>query len=176
MNEYRRRLRDEPAAIANLHFTYMLTLCAVSAARERLDGCGYLGEGPELIETIKALTASPLLTDPAVQVAASNLREHAESAECAAWKLRLRTRDLLRVMNCVQCNLCRLHGKVSALGLAASLQVLLGIQGRGEEGCNRPPDPTSLRARSRTHSHVPAEPLRSSRRTRQPVLRLPRTR
>ena len=176
MNEYRRRLRDEPAAIANLHFTYMLALCAVSAARERLDGCGYLGEGPELIESIKALTASPLLTDPAVQVAASNLREHAESAECAAWKLRLRTRDLLRVMNCVQCNLCRLHGKISALGLAASLQVLLGIQGRGEEGCNRPPDPTSLRARSRTHSHVPAEPLRSSRRTRQPVLRLPRTR
>ena len=29
-------------------------------------------------------------------------------------------------MNCVQCNLCRLHGKVAALGLAVGLQVLLG--------------------------------------------------
>ena len=144
MKEYRRRLKSEPASIDNLHFTYMLTLCAVAAARERLDGCSYLGEGPELIETMKALTASPLLTDPAVQQAAVSLREHVEGPNAASWKLRLRTRDLLRVMNCVQCNLCRLHGKVSALGLAASLQLILGLQGRGEDGCNRPPDPTSL--------------------------------
>ena len=48
--------------------------------------------------------------------------------------MRLRTRDLLRIMNCVQCNLCRLHGKVSALGLASSLQVILGTKGSGEEG------------------------------------------
>ena len=39
MAEYRRRLRDEPAAVANLHFTYMLVLCAVADMRERLDGC-----------------------------------------------------------------------------------------------------------------------------------------
>ena len=38
------------------------------------------------------------------------------------WKVRLRTRDLLRIMNCVQCNLCRLHGKVLACGLASALQ------------------------------------------------------
>ena len=49
-------------------------------------------------------------------------------------QVRLRTRDLLRIMNCVQCNLCRLHGKVSALGLASSLQVILGTKGSGEEG------------------------------------------
>jgi len=144
MTEYRRRLRDEPASVANLHFTYMLTLCAVAAARERLDSCSYLGEAPELIETMRKLTSATLLTDPAVQFAASNLREHVELKEQSAWKLRLRTRDLLRIMNCVQCNVCRLHGKVSALGLAAALQVLLGLQGRGEETCDRPPDPTSL--------------------------------
>ena len=76
-------------------------------------------------------------------MAAANLRAHVNAPDVAAWKLRLRTRDLLRVMNCVQCNVCRLHGKVAVLGLAASLQVLLGFSGRGEE-CNRPPDPTSL--------------------------------
>ena len=142
-----------------------------------LDLGSRLGEADEgLLETMKKLTASPLVHDAAVLTAGANLREHVNTPAAASWKLRMRTRDLLNVMNCVQCNLCRLHGKISALGLAASLQVLLGIQGRGEEGCNRPPDPTSLRARSRTHSHVPAEPLRSSRRTRQPVLRLPRTR
>jgi hypothetical protein len=142
--EYKRRLRDEPAAVDNLYYAYMLTLCGISAARERLDNCGYLGEGEELLESMRALTSSALLTDDAVQLAASNLREHCDSAGASSWKLRMRTRDLLHVMNCVQCNACRLHGKVMALGLAASLQVLLGLQGRGEEGCNRPPDPTSL--------------------------------
>jgi len=144
MQEYCRRLRDEPAAVANLHFTYMVVLCAVGAARERLDGCAYLGEADEIVDTMRELTASPLISDPAVQLAASNLREHVVTADASAWKLRMRTRDLLNICNCVQCNVCRLHGKVSVLGLAAALQVLLGLQGRGEETCDRPPDPAKL--------------------------------
>ena len=141
--QYRRRLRDEPDAVANLYFAFMVVLSGISSTRQRLDGCGYLGEGVELLATMKTLTASPLLQHPAVQAAATNLRRHAESPDATPWKLRMRTRDLLRVMNCVQCNLCRLHGKVTVLGLAAALQVLLGFSGRGDE-CDRPPDPTSL--------------------------------
>ena len=30
-----------------------------------------------------------------------------------------------------QCNVCRLHGKVGALGVATALSVLLGAEGRG---------------------------------------------
>lgn len=30
-----------------------------------------------------------------------------------------------------QCNICRLHGKVGALGVATALSVLLGAEGRG---------------------------------------------
>ena len=144
LDEYRRRLRDEPEAISNLYFTFMLTLCGIGATKERLDKCAYLGEGAELLPTMHELTSSSLIADEKVQQAAANLIAHASAADASAWKLRMRTRDLLKVMNCVQCNQCRLHGKVSVLGLAASLQVLLGLQGRGEEGCNRPPDPTSL--------------------------------
>ena len=102
------------------------------------------GDGA-LLAQMRTLCSCELLTDPAVQRAALNLREHTEGPRSSPWKLRLRTRDLLRIMNCVQCNQCRLHGKVSILGLAGALQVLLGIQGRGEEGAHdRPPDPTSL--------------------------------
>jgi len=144
LSEYRRRLRDEPDAITNLHFAYMVMLNGIAAAQERLDACGYLGEGEELLSTMRQLTSSALVHDEAVKFAASNLKTHAESPNCAVWKLRMRTRDLLNIMNCVQCNACRLHGKVTVLGLAASLQVLLGMSGRGEESCNRPPDPTSL--------------------------------
>mmetsp|Transcript_33099 Transcript_33099/g.69927 ORF Transcript_33099/g.69927 Transcript_33099/m.69927 type:complete len:90 (-) Transcript_33099:72-341(-) len=46
-------------------------------------------------------------------------------------------------MNCVQCNLCRLHGKVMVHGFATSLQVLLGHRGRGED-CDRDTDPFGL--------------------------------
>lgn len=144
LSEYRRRLRDEPDAIDNLHFAYMLALCAVGEMRTRLDSCNYVGEGEEIVPTMCELTASPLLHEAGVQAAAANLREHAASPTCDSWKMRLRTRDLLLAMNCVQCNLCRLHGKVTVLGFAATLQLLLGISGRGEEACNRPPDPTSL--------------------------------
>ena len=47
------------------------------------------------------------------------------------WKIRLRTRDLLRIMNCVQCNNCKLHGKVMSMGLGSALAVLLGDDGKG---------------------------------------------
>lgn len=38
----------------------------------------------------------------------------------------MRTRDLMRIMNCVQCNKCRFHGKISALGLSTALQLAVG--------------------------------------------------
>ena len=156
LDEYRRRLRDEPEAVPNLLFTYMLTLCAIDKSRERLESCSYLGEGVELLPTMKKLTASALVNDAAVQNAATNLIRHADSAEEASWKLRMRTRDLLRIMNCVQCNICRLHGKVKALGLAAALEVLLGIQGRGED-CNKPADPATSIAAGRRARHACAK-------------------
>lgn len=56
--------------------------------------------------------------------AAENIRAQTDAG--LAWQARLRTRDLLRVMNCVQCSLCKLHGKVASLGLAATFHVLLG--------------------------------------------------
>jgi len=129
--EYRRRLRDEPGSIANLYFAYMLTLCAIRDCRERLDKCNYLGDGEKIRPLIQQLTASTLSSSEPVQRAASNLREHAQSPKAAVWKARMRTRDISQVMNCVQCNLCRMHGKVMAMGLASTMQVLLGQDGRG---------------------------------------------
>ena len=64
-----------------------------------------------------------------MQQAEDNLREHALARPELIWKARLRTRDLLRIMNCVQCNVCRLHGKVGALGVSVAMQILLGDEG-----------------------------------------------
>jgi len=117
----------------------MLTLCAIHEAAPRLTSCNYLGDGEAVRPIMDELANSSLLQDPTLQTAAFNLREHAQSDDCALWEARMRMRDVLRVMNCVQCNLCRLHGKVTALGIASALRVLLGSKGRGEDsyGLNR---------------------------------------
>jgi len=45
----------------------------------------------------------------------------------------MRCRDLLRIVNCVQCNKCRLHGKVAIMGLSTALQILVGRKGEGSD-------------------------------------------
>ena len=45
--------------------------------------------------------------------------------------MRMRHRDLKQMMGCVECNLCRVHGTVMCLGLGATMQVLVGSDGRG---------------------------------------------
>ena len=67
LDEYRRRLRDEPGAITNLYFAYMLTLCAVLEMQERLNSCNYLGEGDRIRPIMQELTSAALLNDPAVR-------------------------------------------------------------------------------------------------------------
>ncbi len=47
------------------------------------------------------------------------------------WQARMRTRELFRIMNCVQCNKCKLHGKIFLFSLSTALQVLLGANAEG---------------------------------------------
>ena len=77
--EYRRRLRDEPGAVTNLYFAYMLTLCAVHNSRGRLDVCNYIGDGETVQPTMRELTSTPLIACDAVQSAATSIQEHSSS-------------------------------------------------------------------------------------------------
>lgn len=129
--EYKRRISNVPEAVANLHFSYMIMLCAIKQTAPRLAACGYMGTKDDVLPSMNALISDPLLDHPDVQSAATSMRRHATSSSAKVWKARLRTRDLLGIMNCVQCNLCRLHGKVAALGLAVALEILLGEEGSG---------------------------------------------
>ncbi len=136
--EFDRRLGEKgetPEAIENLYFGYMLLLSAVKNARERLiHDCDSGKIDAAAAEALKPVLASPLFDDNNISVASRKLHDHAvkdEQSVQALWEARLRTRDLFRVMNCVQCNKCRLHGKIGAMGLSTSLQVLLGRTGEG---------------------------------------------
>lgn len=43
----------------------------------------------------------------------------------------MRSRELMRIMTCVQCNKCRIYGKNFSFGSSTALQVLLGRSGEG---------------------------------------------
>lgn len=136
--EFERRLGpngETPLAIENLYFTYMLLLTAASQARDRLLKDADSGRmSQDAAQDLKAVLASPLLANPSVGVASRKLHDHAvkdSDATGALWEARMRSRDLMRIMNCVQCNKCRLHGKISVMGLSTALQILVGQTGEG---------------------------------------------
>jgi hypothetical protein len=136
--EFKRRLSTEgevPLAIENLYFTFMLLLSAVSKAKDRLlRDCesGKIDGGAA--DELSSMLSMPLFDDESVRVASQKLHDHAvkdsDSIE-SLWQARMRSRDLLRIMNCVQCNKCRFHGKISVLGLTTAFQILLGPKGNG---------------------------------------------
>ncbi|KAL7522573.1 hypothetical protein ACHAWX_007271 [Stephanocyclus meneghinianus] len=132
--EFERRLGphgETPEAVENLYFTMMLLLSGVKAARDRLlADCdsGKIGEGNE---ALKAILSHPLMDDPSIDAAVRRLKEHALKDTNSLWEARMRTRDLMRIMNCVQCNKCRFHGKISTLGLSTALQLAVGHRGTG---------------------------------------------
>lgn len=136
--EYVRRLSPQgetPNAMENMYFGYMLMLSAVSKARGRLlSDCNSGKITGEAAEELRVILNEPILDDPSIQVASQNLHDHAvknQDSIDALWEARMRTRELMRIMNCVQCNKCRLHGKIGALGLSTALQILLGRTGEG---------------------------------------------
>ena len=111
----------------------MIVLRALREMRPRLDACNYLGEGGDVQPIIRQVTSALLLRDAAVQRAAQSASTPGETV--FAWKMRLRTRDLLRIMNCVKNRAA--HGKVAALGVSSALQVLLGTRGAATAAISR---------------------------------------
>jgi hypothetical protein len=135
--EFDRRLTrngETPLALENLYFTYMLMLSAAGKAKDRLladcEAGKIDGEAASILQTFLSL---PVLADESVEVAPKKLHNHAVESANSLWEARMRTRELLRIMNCVQCNKCRLHGKIAMMGLSTALQIHLGRSGEGED-------------------------------------------
>ncbi|KAL7578424.1 hypothetical protein ACA910_012819 [Epithemia clementina (nom. ined.)] len=138
--EFNRRLSrsgETPLAIENLYFLHMLLLTAVSKSRDRLlQDCSNGRFEANVVDDVRALLDCKLLGDSAIGVAAKKLHDHAtkdSDSVVALWEARMRTRELTRIMNCVQCNKCRLHGKISTMGVSTALQLLVGKTGEGED-------------------------------------------
>jgi ERO1-like protein alpha len=135
--EFERRLGpngETPMAMENMYFCYMLLLRAVAEATTRLVQDCSAGKVICPINDLKGLLSNPLFQNESVRVASRKLHDHAIQdidSNGALWEARLRCRDLVKITNCVQCNKCRLHGKIGVLGLATALQLLVGQRGEG---------------------------------------------
>ena len=133
--EFKRRLSpkgDNPLALENLYFGYMVLLKAASKAKPVImDGCTKVDRAAGL--TLGSFLDVPILNDRSVAVAGRKLEDHIRRNQGSVeslWEARMRTRELVRIMNCVQCNKCRLHGKISTMGISTALQILASDGGR----------------------------------------------
>jgi hypothetical protein len=133
--EFDRRLGtsgETPQAMENLYFAYMLFLSAAAKVKGKLlADCKSGRIDGESATILQGFLDMPILYDPAIGAIADALQSHATQDPTDLWEARMRSRELLRVMNCVQCNKCRLHGKVAMLGLSTALQIHLGHNGQG---------------------------------------------
>ena len=143
MIEYKKRLQDSWQRSRTYIYVHVV-LCAVNAAKERLDGCSYLGEGPELLDSMKP-TSHPLLTDK-LQLAASNIKQHEE--EHPPGKLRLRTRDVHHELRAVQ------HLQVTRQGVRRTRRLVQGAPARGRGEGVRPAAQFGLLTASRSPRYV----------------------
>jgi hypothetical protein len=81
-------------------------LNACNEASERLAAYDYVDD--EISRELDELLRVPLLCGGCVGAAQSSMRRHATMQEgVGLWQARLRARDLMRIMNCVQCSVCR---------------------------------------------------------------------
>lgn len=138
--EFQRRLGlkgETPKALENLYFCFMLLLSAVSKANQRLlADCSTGKIDARAAEDLKSALSCSLLKEDSIGVASRKLHDHAvkdSDSVGALWEARMRSRELLRIMNCVQCNKCRLHGKIAVLGLTTAMQILVGRAGEGSD-------------------------------------------
>jgi hypothetical protein len=136
--EFDRRLGpkgETPMAVENLYFGYMLFLSAAWKAKERLlEDCAAGKFDEEAEAELKAFLNLPVLQDSSVEVAAKQFQDHAvkdSDTRNSMWEVRQRSRELLRIINCVQCNKCRLHGKIAMMGLSTALKIHIGRSGDG---------------------------------------------
>lgn len=145
-SEFNRRLGDHPDRIANMHFAFALVLTALREAKASLLTYDYdihAGKDTEATEKVNAIAHrianQPILANPDLDKVAANLREAGAMAnecvlasnddkefleEAGIWQMRQRSRAMLRLMDCVQCGVCRLHGKVCWFGLATAFKLI----------------------------------------------------
>lgn len=111
--EFARRISDKPEYLEALVSTRAFVLAAVQSCSEALLAYDYGDETEEIMPRLQFILNAPSHVAPETLAIPANTVE-----------IRLRLRELCTAMDCVQCNACRIHGKVASMGLATAFRVL----------------------------------------------------
>ncbi|KAL3522753.1 hypothetical protein ACH5RR_015587 [Cinchona calisaya] len=127
------RVLKYPERVRNLYFTFLFVVRAVTEGASYLEQAEY--ETENLQEDWKAqILMNKLLYDPKLQAACP-----VPFDEAILWKgqnelgllqqVRRQFRNISALMDCVECEKCRLRGKLQVLGLGEALKILFSVNG-----------------------------------------------
>jgi len=142
--EFDRRVGHHPDRVANVHFALAVVLTALREAKASLLAYDYdIQQGEDATKKTRNLAhriaTQPILDDDDLATVAATLREAGMMAnecvlavnqdkqfleESGIWQMRQRSRAMLRLMDCIACGVCRLHGKVCWFGLATAFKLI----------------------------------------------------
>jgi len=111
--EFARRISNHPEYLQALVSSRDFVLAAAQSCSDALLAYDYGDEAEEIMPRLQSILNTPSHVAPEALAVPENTAE-----------IRLRLRELCTVMDCVQCNACRIHGKVASMGLATACRVL----------------------------------------------------
>lgn len=141
-----------PLWLRNLYFAYVVVLRAVIKARPVWDSYDFYPGDAAGTARLRDLVLR--LVDAAVSLCPSTFDEHtmfaggAREARTQLREFRAHFRNISRIMDCVDCDKCRLWGKLQVLGLGTALRILFADRELGAASSPRTPqDAAFLRRR-----------------------------
>lgn len=129
VTQYQYRLGNHPDRLENLYFAFIFMLRAVNKASATLRAYNYTttngARDTELAALVDETLSTPLLSGCS-SAASFDESSMFSTAQGASLKHQLRSafRNISRIMDCVGCEKCRLHGKLQILGIGTAIKVL----------------------------------------------------
>ena len=120
------RLGREEAFLKNIYFTYLFLARAISKAKEDLLSFPYdtgkPAEDARTHELMHRLVNEKLLCSPTFD---ESLMFRDSDSHHLREDLRMRFRNISQIMDCVECETCKIHAKLQMLGIGTALKILL---------------------------------------------------
>ena len=129
ITQYQNRLGNHPDRLENLYFAFVFMLRAVNKASDTLRAYNYTttngARDLALSDLIDETLSSPLVSSCS-SAASFDEASMFSSSKGPHLKEQLRAafRNISRIMDCVGCEKCRLHGKLQILGLGTAIKIL----------------------------------------------------
>ena len=125
---FKEKLGDHPERIENIFFVFVFLSRAVNKAAPILRNYDYVGDSSETLSILNDIS-SLLNTETIQQCSPTQSFDESllfKDPEVSPFKNEFKKnfRNISRIIDCVGCEKCRLHGKLQILGIGTALKIL----------------------------------------------------